>query len=217
MKANIDAWWPHVEAGAEAIVITASGCGTMVKEYGHLLRHDPAYAAKAARVSQLARDISEVIAGERAAIAAKLGPADAAAKIAFHSPCSLQHGLKMNGVVESILRDAGYSLTAVPDAHLCCGSAGTYSLLKPAISHELLANKVAALESGAPAHDRHRQHRLPRAHRLRHREARAALDRADRREKWCQVRILRPRPRCRQLASADEKCVPDTIFTAGTK
>ncbi len=150
VKANIDAWWPELEAGAEAIVVTASGCGTMVKEYGHLLRHDPAYATRAARVSGLAKDISEVIAGERAAIAAKLGPASPAAKIAFHSPCSLQHGLKLNGVVETILREAGYSLTAVPDAHLCCGSAGTYSLLKPGISRELLANKVAALESGAP-------------------------------------------------------------------
>jgi glycolate oxidase iron-sulfur subunit len=150
VKANIDAWWPRVEAGAEAIVTTASGCGTMVKEYGHLLRHDRDYAAKAARVSELAKDISEVVAAERAAIAAKLVPAPGGAKIAFHSPCSLQHGLKLNGVVEPVLRDAGYSLTMVPDAHLCCGSAGTYSLLKPEISRELLANKVAALESGAP-------------------------------------------------------------------
>jgi len=151
VKANIDAWWPQVEAGAEAIVITASGCGTMVKEYGHLLRHDPAYAAKAARISELARDISEVVGAERAAIAARLAPAGDGGKIAFHSPCSLQHGLKLVGVVEPILRDAGYVLTPVPDSHLCCGSAGTYSLLEPGISRELLANKVAALESGAPA------------------------------------------------------------------
>ena len=150
VKANIDAWWPHVEAGAEAIVITASGCGTMVKEYGHLMRHDPEYAAKAARLSDLARDISEVVAAERSSIAAKLVPASGGEKIAFHSPCSLQHGLKLGGVVEAILRDAGCELTTVPDSHLCCGSAGTYSLLEPAISRELLANKVAALESGAP-------------------------------------------------------------------
>ncbi|MGZ5036599.1 MAG: glycolate oxidase subunit GlcF [Usitatibacter sp.] len=150
VRANVDAWWPHVEAGAEAIVVTASGCGTMVKEYGHLLRHDPRYAAKAARISELARDISEVIAAERAAIGPLLVRAGAAERIAFHSPCSLQHGLKLNGVVEQLLGDAGYSLTPVPDAHLCCGSAGTYSLLKPAISRELLANKVAALESGSP-------------------------------------------------------------------
>jgi len=150
VKANIDAWWPHVEAGAEAIVITASGCGTMVKEYGHLLRHDPEYAAKGARLSELARDISEVVAAERSSIAAKLVPAPGGGKIAFHSPCSLQHGLKLGGVVEEILRDAGCERTMVPDSHLCCGSAGTYSLLEPAISQELLANKVAALESGAP-------------------------------------------------------------------
>jgi glycolate oxidase iron-sulfur subunit len=150
VKANIDAWWPHVEAGAEAVVITASGCGTMVKEYAHLLRHDPQYAAKSARIVELAKDVAEVIAAERAAIAAKLVPVSGGAKIAFHSPCSLQHGLKLNGIVEPILLDAGYALTMVPDAHLCCGSAGTYSLLEPAISRELLANKVAALESGAP-------------------------------------------------------------------
>jgi glycolate oxidase iron-sulfur subunit len=151
MKANIDAWWPAIEQGAEAIVITASGCGTTVKEYGHLLRHDPAYAAKAARVSALARDISEVIAAERVAIASAFPrAAPPSGKVAFHSPCSLQHGLKLNGVVEQILRDAGFALSAVPDAHLCCGSAGTYSLLKPGISRQLLANKVAALESGMP-------------------------------------------------------------------
>ncbi len=149
VKANIDAWWPEVEKGAEAVVITASGCGTMVKEYAHLLQHDPAYAAKAKRISAMARDISEVIDAQRPAIA-KLAVATGG-KVAFHSPCSLQHGLKINGVVEEILRDAGFTLTAVPDAHLCCGSAGTYSILKPGISRQLLRNKVNALESGAPA------------------------------------------------------------------
>jgi glycolate oxidase iron-sulfur subunit len=151
VKANIDAWWPEVERGAEAIVITASGCGTMVKEYGHLLRHDLVYAAKAKRIAELTRDVSEVIAAERGAIAGQLHGAKASEAVAFHSPCSLQHGQKLTGVVEPLLRDAGYALTVVPDAHLCCGSAGTYSILKPAISGELLANKVAALESGAPA------------------------------------------------------------------
>ena len=150
VKANIDAWWPHVEAGAEAIVITASGCGTMVKEYGHLLQHDPGYAAKARRITAIARDISEVIDAERAAIARNMGARGPAGKIAFHSPCSLQHGQKLNGVVEVILRDAGFTLTAVPDAHLCCGSAGTYSILQSGISRQLLENKVRALESGAP-------------------------------------------------------------------
>jgi glycolate oxidase iron-sulfur subunit len=149
-KANIDAWWPHVESGVEAIVITASGCGTMVKDYGHLLREDAAYAAKAARVGALAKDVSEVVAGERDALAARWRPAPDRRSIAFHSPCSLQHGLRINGVVEAILRDAGFDITPVPDAHLCCGSAGTYSLLEPAISRRLLHNKVRALESGRP-------------------------------------------------------------------
>jgi len=147
MRRNIDAWWPHIEAGAEAIVVSASGCGTMVKEYGEALRNDPAYAAKAGRVAGLARDIAEVVAQE------DLGRLKARAegrKVAFHSPCSLQHGQQIRGVVESILRGAGFQLTPVPDAHLCCGSAGTYSLLQPELSGELLANKVAALQSGGP-------------------------------------------------------------------
>ncbi len=151
VKTNIDAWWPEVEKGAEAVVITASGCGTMVKDYAHLLQHDPAYAAKAKRITQMTRDISEVIDAERAALAQGLGGAAPAGKVAFHSPCSLQHGQKLNGVVESILRDAGFALTAVPDAHVCCGSAGTYSILEPTLSRQLLANKVRGLESGAPA------------------------------------------------------------------
>ncbi len=149
-RANIDAWWPHLESGAEAIVVTASGCGTMVKDYGHLLREDSAYAAKAARVSALARDVSEVVAAERERLAAQLGAPQRTRSIAFHSPCSLQHGLRINGVVEAILRDAGFALTAVPDAHLCCGSAGTYSLLERGISRRLLDDKVRALESGRP-------------------------------------------------------------------
>ena len=150
VKANVDAWWPYVEAGAEAIVITASGCGTMVAEYGHLLQRDEAYAAKAVRISALAKDVSEIVAAERNALAAQLAPAFAARKIAFHSPCSLQHGLRINGLVETILRDAGYTLTPVADAHLCCGSAGTYSILKPGISRRLLYDKIRALESGKP-------------------------------------------------------------------
>jgi glycolate dehydrogenase iron-sulfur subunit len=150
VKANIDAWWPHIEAGAEALVITASGCATMVKEYGHLLRHDEKYAAKAARVAELAKDLSEVIGAERAALAGMFPSVAEAHGVAFHSPCSLQHGQRLTGVVEPILRDAGYTLTPVPDAHLCCGSAGTYSILKPGISRRLLRDKVQALESGFP-------------------------------------------------------------------
>ncbi|MCY7387280.1 MAG: glycolate oxidase subunit GlcF [Burkholderiales bacterium] len=159
VKRNIDAWWPAIERGAEAIVVTASGCGTMVAEYGHLLRNDPVYAVKAARVSALYRDVSQVIAQERTQLSAVLKskadiyPVDAEVtrqKVAFQSPCSLQHGLKIRGVVEGLLRDAGFDLTMVPDGHLCCGSAGTYSLLQPEMSAQLLANKVNALESGSP-------------------------------------------------------------------
>lgn len=159
VKRNIDAWWPAIERGAEAIVVTASGCGTMVADYGHLLRNDPAYAEKAARVSALYRDVSQIIEQERVQLSALLKsradvyPVDAEMtrqKVAFHSPCSLQHGLKIRGVVEGLLRDAGFDLTMVPDGHLCCGSAGTYSLLQPELSTQLLANKVKALESGSP-------------------------------------------------------------------
>ncbi len=148
VKANIDAWWPHVEAGAEAIVITASGCGTMVADYGRLLRQDPEYAERAARVAALAKDVSEVVAAQKAALAPLVRGKPSV--VAFHSPCSLQHGLRIRGVVESILMDAGFALTPVPDSHLCCGSAGTYSILQPAISRRLLADKVQALESGRP-------------------------------------------------------------------
>ena len=149
VKRNIDAWWPHVEAGAEAIVITASGCGTMVKDYGHLLREDPEYAGRAARISAMTRDLSEVVAAERSALTPLFGAA-AAVKVAFHSPCSLQHGQRIVGSVEGILRDAGFTLTAVPDGHLCCGSAGTYSILKPELSKRLLHGRVRALSSGKP-------------------------------------------------------------------
>jgi glycolate oxidase iron-sulfur subunit len=119
-----------------------------VKDYGHLLVHDKDYAAKAERISALARDVSEVIAAERAAITPRLKPSGA--KIAFHSPCSLQHGQKIVGAVEGLLRDAGFTLTPVPDGHLCCGSAGTYSMLKPELSKRLLHAKVRALKSGKP-------------------------------------------------------------------
>ena len=149
VRANVDAWWPEVERGAEAIVFTASGCGTMIRDYGHLLRDDPAYAARAERIASLSRDISEVVAAERAAVAGKTRGRPAT-KVAFHSPCSLQHGLKIRGLVEPILADAGFTLTHVHDAHLCCGSAGTYSITQPELSQQLLRNKVRSLESGRP-------------------------------------------------------------------
>ena len=154
MRRNIDAWWPHVEQGAEAVIITASGCGVTVKEYGHHLRHDPAYASKAKRISELTRDISEVILAEKDKLKDLVGRQSsviASQRIAFHSPCTLQHGLKLQGAVESLLKELGYSLTAIPDPHICCGSAGTYSLLQPELSQQLRANKIAALESGAPS------------------------------------------------------------------
>jgi glycolate oxidase iron-sulfur subunit len=154
MRRNVDAWWPQIEQGAEAVVITASGCGVTVKDYGHLLRHDPGYADKAQRVSELTRDISEVLIAETAKLKALIPHPSSLIprqRIAFHSPCTLQHGLKLQGVVENLLQDLGYSLTHVPEAHLCCGSAGTYSILQPELSRRLLANKIAALESGAPS------------------------------------------------------------------
>jgi glycolate oxidase iron-sulfur subunit len=150
MRRNVDAWWPHVEAGAEAIVMTASGCGAMVVEYGHLLRHDARYAEKAARISELTQDLAQVLTPEAERLAALLPPAPRE-PIAFHSPCTLQHGLRLNGVVEALLARLGYRLTPVPDAHLCCGSAGTYSILQKELSEKLLASKVWALVSGGPA------------------------------------------------------------------
>ncbi len=191
MRDNIDAWWPHIEQGAEAIIITASGCGVTVKEYGHLLQHDPVYARKAQRISELTRDISEILAAESAKLKPLIGRQPAASdiplrdlestvsaaprgtggqipseerdpssaprhapasrqRIAFHSPCTLQHGLKLQGRVEALLAGLGYSLTPVSDPHICCGSAGTYSILQPELAQQLRANKIAALESGAP-------------------------------------------------------------------
>jgi glycolate oxidase iron-sulfur subunit len=147
MRNNIDAWWPEIEAGTEAIVITASGCGAMVKEYGDILRDDPDYADKAKTVSSLCKDISEVLASEDLST---LHAGSKGTKVAFHAPCTLQHGQRITGVVETILKNAGYELTAVPDAHLCCGSAGTYSILQGELAGQLLDNKVQALESGQP-------------------------------------------------------------------
>ncbi|MFA7291364.1 MAG: glycolate oxidase subunit GlcF [Rhodocyclaceae bacterium] len=156
MRRNIDAWWPHIEpaqgGGVEAIVMTASGCGAHVKEYGHLLQHDPAYAAKAERVSALTLDISEILAAEAGRLKPMLaGKQHPPLKLAFHSPCTLQHGQQIKGVVEELLLAAGVELTPVADSHLCCGSAGTYSILQPALSKQLRDNKLAALTAGSPA------------------------------------------------------------------
>ncbi|TCS71698.1 glycolate oxidase iron-sulfur subunit [Sulfuritortus calidifontis] len=147
MRRNIDAWWPHIEQGAEAILITASGCGVQVKDYGALLRHDPAYAEKAARVSELARDPVELLAGLDLA---PLGRPGGGRRVAFHTPCTLNHGQKLNGRVEAMLSQLGYVPTPVRDGHLCCGSAGSYSVLQPELSTRLRDAKLAALTGGAP-------------------------------------------------------------------
>ncbi len=147
-RRNIDAWWPHIESGCEAIAMTASGCGVHVKDYAHLLRDDPGYAAKAKRVSGLTKDVSEILAKEDLSpLKRDIRPGT---RVAFQSPCTLQHGQKLNGVVERILTDLGFTLTPVPDGHLCCGSAGSYSILQKKLSQELLARKLESLQSGAP-------------------------------------------------------------------
>lgn len=153
MRRNIDAWWPYVvreKNPVEAIVMTASGCGVTVKEYGHLLRYDSQYAEKAARISVLTRDISEVLVAEKDRLATLMENNTGSPRIAFHSPCTLQHGMRLNGVVENLLQSFGFNLTSVADAHLCCGSAGTYSLLQPQLSRQLRENKLAALSKEKP-------------------------------------------------------------------
>lgn len=144
-RRNIDAWWPEIERGAEAVVITASGCGAFVREYGHLLRDDPRYAGKAARIESLSRDVSEILREEDVARLA-VRPR----KVAFHCPCTLQHALGLGGVVEEILQPLGFRLLPVADAHLCCGSAGTYSVFQPKIAKRLRDNKLAALQAHEP-------------------------------------------------------------------
>jgi glycolate oxidase iron-sulfur subunit len=147
MKQNIDAWWPHIEAGAEAIVSTASGCGAQLEEYGYLLSHDSRYAEKAARVTSLAKDLVEVVDVENIE---PIVPKNSAKKIAFQAPCSLQHGQQIKDRVERLLKALGYELTFVADPHLCCGSAGTYSITQPEISGRLQANKIKNLQAGKP-------------------------------------------------------------------
>ncbi|MBK6336705.1 MAG: glycolate oxidase subunit GlcF [Betaproteobacteria bacterium] len=149
-RRNIDAWWPQVERGAEAIVVTASGCGVMVKDYGHFLRADPAYAAKAARVAALAKDTVEVVAALWPQIAPRVAMDRGAQRVAFHPPCTLQHGMQLKGRVEEILAAMGLEVVPVRDAHLCCGSAGTYSVLQPELAAELRRRKVEALSAERP-------------------------------------------------------------------
>ena len=146
MRANIDAWWPRFESGAaEGLVINASGCGAMVKDYGHLLRGDARYADKAARVSALARDVSELLPDIAAALAGRVRAP--AGTLAWHPPCTLQHGLKLRGGVEQHLRALGFTLrAAAQEPHLCCGSAGTYSVLQPELATRLRDRKLGHLQ-----------------------------------------------------------------------
>jgi glycolate oxidase iron-sulfur subunit len=153
MKTNIDAWWPHVEQGVEAIVMNASGCGVTVKDYGHILRHDTNYAHKAARISELTKDLSELLPGLMPQLQQRISPQQAQSQgvMAFHPPCTLQHGQQLKGGVETQLNALGFKLrVANNEAHLCCGSAGTYSVLQPTIATQLRDRKLGHLQEIQP-------------------------------------------------------------------
>jgi glycolate oxidase iron-sulfur subunit len=147
MRRNIDAWWPMVSAGkVEAIVMNASGCGVTVKDYGHALAQDPDYADKARLVSELTRDLSELLPDLVAALKPRLARKPDAMRVAFHPPCTLQHGMQLRGGVEAGLRELGFNVhVAGTESHLCCGSAGTYSVLQPELSHQLRDRKLGHL------------------------------------------------------------------------
>ncbi len=153
MRRNIDAWWPYLDKHShnriEAIVSTASACGLQVKDYAHYLRFDKHYAEKAAKISGLVKDVSELLAAEP--VADVISVLEPQARIAFHAPCTLQHGQRLTGVVEHILTQCEFELVTVKDSHLCCGAAGTYSIFQPVLSEQLQANKLAALQTGSPA------------------------------------------------------------------
>ncbi|MDE2390660.1 MAG: glycolate oxidase subunit GlcF, partial [Rhodospirillales bacterium] len=145
-RRNVDVWSREIEAGLEAIIVTASGCGTTVKDYGFMLRNDPAYAAKAAKVSALARDISEVL--ETSGLPAR---ADVPAlNVAYHSACSMQHGQNITAAPQNLLRAAGFVVRQPVESHLCCGSAGTYNIFQPEIAGQLGARKAAAIAALKP-------------------------------------------------------------------
>jgi glycolate oxidase iron-sulfur subunit len=150
MHANIDAWWPFIDSGqVEAIVMNASGCGVTVKEYGHVLAGDPAYAAKARRVSELTRDLSELLPELVDVLRGKVRPQTAT--LAFHPPCTLQHGQKLRGGVERYLGELGFDVRIAGESHLCCGSAGTYSVLEPKMAQQLRDRKLGHLGELQPA------------------------------------------------------------------
>ena len=149
MRANIDAWWPYVEQGVEALVMNASGCGVTVKEYGHILRDDTVYAATAARLSALTLDLSELLPSLVPDLRNKVS-LDGQPALVFHPPCTLQHGQKLKGGVEQHLAALGFAVRiAANEAHLCCGSAGTYSVLNPAIAYQLRDRKLQNLDATA--------------------------------------------------------------------
>jgi glycolate oxidase iron-sulfur subunit len=150
-RRNIDAWIAHLDSGAEAIVMNASGCGAMVKEYGHLLRNDPAYADKAARVSAATRDVAEILPGLGTEIRARLGDASTTVpRVVFHPPCTLQHAQQIRGTVEALLTSLGAEVAPVGEGHFCCGSAGTYSVLQPELSIQLRDRRLGHLEAPRP-------------------------------------------------------------------
>jgi glycolate oxidase iron-sulfur subunit len=149
MRNNIDAWWPLVESGVEAIVMTASGCGVTVKDYGHLFEHDEKYAAKARRISELTKDISEILPAFEEELAARLN-GKLSKRVAYHPPCTLQHGQQIRGKVEGLLRAIGVDVQLCADSHLCCGSAGTYSVLQPEMAYQLRDNKLQNLQATRP-------------------------------------------------------------------
>ncbi len=176
-RRNIDAWWPLLATdtalasaagagndasragGAQAIVINASGCGAMIKDYAHLLRHDPLYADKAARVSAMTRDLAEFLPAERERLQALCRPAVGAhdgdkrptpPRLAFHPPCTLQHGQQVRGEVESLLVACGAEIVPFAESHLCCGSAGTYSVLQSTLATQLRDRKLASLQADSP-------------------------------------------------------------------
>lgn len=152
-KQNIDAWWPIIEQGIEAIVMTASGCGVMVKDYGHLFADNPKYATKAKVISDLTKDISEILPDLQEQLLELIG-SEPKPGVVYHPPCTLQHGQQIRGKVEALLTAMGIGVRLCVDSHLCCGSAGTYSVTQPELSEQLRKNKLAHLnaaceESGA--------------------------------------------------------------------
>jgi glycolate oxidase iron-sulfur subunit len=149
IRKNIDVWWAYIEEGVEAIIVTASGCGVMIKDYGYILRNDPEYADKANRISAMTKDLTEALVTEEI-VKLKVAPEFQSRKVAFHNPCTLQHGQGLKDVAETLLKKLGVQLTTVVDDHICCGSAGVYSVLQANLAQRLQSEKIQALEAGRP-------------------------------------------------------------------